>query len=130
MDTLPMAQPTKSVDPTGGVTSPMDKFNIMIMPKWTGSIPKDFNTGKRIGVQIRSNGAMSIIVPRISSIILIKAGITYLLLDVLNDGRQVVFRAVHSTCLDGSVKLIESNRNTGQMLAKRIYFYGVSTNPK
>lgn len=33
MDTLPMAQPTNSVDPTGGVTKPMDRFNIMMMPK-------------------------------------------------------------------------------------------------
>ena len=83
METFPMAQPTKSVDPTGGVTSPIDKFNIIMIPKWTGSTPKDVTTGKRIGVQIRSNGAMSIIVPRISSITFIKARITYLLLDML-----------------------------------------------
>ena len=33
MDTFPMAHPTKSVDPTGGVTNPMDRFSIMMMPK-------------------------------------------------------------------------------------------------
>ena len=37
--TLPMAQPTTSVGPTGGVSRPMPRLRIMMMPKCTGSMP-------------------------------------------------------------------------------------------
>jgi hypothetical protein len=63
MVTLPMAQPTKSVGPTGGVMRPMPRLRIMIMPKCTGSMPSLRITGMKIGVQMRSIGARSMNVP-------------------------------------------------------------------
>ena len=81
IDTLPTAQPTKSVAPTGGVSSPMPRFNSMIMPKWTGSTPKVLTTGNRIGVQISSSGARSIRHPSTSSMMLISIRITSRLCD-------------------------------------------------
>ncbi len=41
------------------------------MPNCTGSMPKDWTTGRKIGVQIRISAAMSMIMPSISSITLI-----------------------------------------------------------
>ncbi|MNP66843.1 hypothetical protein D3C76_1626000 [compost metagenome] len=46
--------------PTGGVMRPIPQFRIMMMPKWTGSIPSAVATGRRIGVMIRIMGAISI----------------------------------------------------------------------
>ena len=66
--TLPTAEPTNSTEPTGGVTSPMPRFSIMMMPKWTGSTPTSIATGKKIGVVMTISGAMSIKVPSASSI--------------------------------------------------------------
>src|SRR5215831_9353705 len=83
MVTFPTAQPTKRIAPTGGWHNPMPRLSIMIMPKCTGSTPKLIITGKRIGVQIRIDGAISTKVPRISSKILIKNRMTYLLLEMV-----------------------------------------------
>ena len=44
METLPMLHPTNNTLPTGGVHKPMDKFNIIIIPKWRGDIPNEYNT--------------------------------------------------------------------------------------
>ena len=54
----------------------------MIIPKCTGSTPKFCITGKRIGVAIRIDGAMSTSVPSISSRILIRNRMTYLLSEI------------------------------------------------
>ena len=57
MEILPMAQPTKRVEPTGGVTRPIPRFSMRIIPKWTGSTPMAVTTGKRIGVGNQNQGS-------------------------------------------------------------------------
>ena len=42
IEILPTALPTNSRPPTGGVSRPIDRFTIAIMPKCTGSTPMDF----------------------------------------------------------------------------------------
>ncbi|MNI77340.1 hypothetical protein D3C73_1336250 [compost metagenome] len=76
MLTLPMAEPTNSTAPTGGVINPMPRFTSMIMPKCTGSTPMPVITGSRIGVRIRISGAMSITVPSSNSMKLMHIRIT------------------------------------------------------
>ena len=71
MLTPPMAQPTTMVGPTGGVSRPMPRLRIMMMPKCTGSMPNVLITGRKIGVQISSIGARSMNVPSSSSRMLI-----------------------------------------------------------
>lgn len=76
MLTLPIAEPTNSTAPTGGVIKPMPRLTSMIMPKCTGSTPMPVMTGIRIGVRIRINGAMSITVPNSRSMKLMHMRIT------------------------------------------------------
>ena len=42
-------QPLNSELPTGGVMLPMPRFMTIMIPKWMGSIPKDWTTGRKIG---------------------------------------------------------------------------------
>jgi hypothetical protein len=55
------------VGPTGGVSRPMPRLRIMMIPKCTGSIPKVLITGRKIGVQMSNIGARSMNVPSSSS---------------------------------------------------------------
>src|SRR5206468_3872157 len=59
--------------------------------KWTGSTPNFTTIGKRIGVVIRIDGAMSIRQPSTSSITLISIKMTYLSLD--SAGKKLVIFA-------------------------------------
>ena len=63
---LPMAQPTNSAEPTGGVHRPTARLKIITTPKCTGSTPSGVTTGNRIGVMIVISGAMSIKQPSTS----------------------------------------------------------------
>ena len=67
MGVLPMAQPTNSAEPTGGVHSPTARLKIMMTPKCTGSTPTAVTTGSKIGVIMVISGAMSIKQPSRSS---------------------------------------------------------------
>jgi hypothetical protein len=64
MVTLPIAQPTASVGPTGSVRSPMPRLRITTIPKRTGSMPNFVMIGRKIGVQISNIGATSMKAPR------------------------------------------------------------------
>src|SRR5512134_140973 len=92
-ETLPMAQPTNNVVLTGGVGSPMPRLSSMTMPKCTGSMPKLFTTGSRIGVQISSSGARSSAVPRISGMIFSHIRNTYMLLEMATKN-SVIFAGI------------------------------------
>src|SRR5690606_12851822 len=72
MGTLATPLPTNNKVPTGGVHTPIHRFSTMIIPKWTGCIPIAITTGKNIGVNIKTAGVMSIKVPTINKVILIK----------------------------------------------------------
>jgi len=63
--------------PTGGVHSPMQRFAMMMMPKWISDRPSWRTTGSRIGVKISSAGVMSMNIPTTSSMALIVSRITY-----------------------------------------------------
>ena len=71
--------PTNKIEPTGGVQSPIHKFKTKIIPKWTGSIPIEVTTGKKIGVKIKTAGVMSIKIPTNNKIILITSNMIILL---------------------------------------------------
>ena len=49
--------------PRGGVTKPIAKFKIMIIPKWTGLTPTKVTIGNKIGVKIMIAAHVSINVP-------------------------------------------------------------------
>ena len=76
-------QPLNSALPTGGVMLPMPRFMTIMIPKWMGSIPKDWTTGRKIGVKIRTAGVMSMKQPTTSSTRLMMSRMTYLLLETL-----------------------------------------------
>ena len=78
--TLPTLTPTNSVVPTGGVIVPIHRLKIIMIPKWIVVIPSAVHTGRKIGVKIRQAGVISINVPTIRRIILIRNKITNLLL--------------------------------------------------
>ena len=67
----------------------------MIMPKCTGSTPNFMTTGKRIGVTIRIDGAMSNRQPSTSKRMLIRNRITFLSLERVSN--NAVTRA--GTCI-------------------------------
>ena len=71
IDVLATAQDTNNTLPTGGDTSPIDKFNTIIMPNWISDIPSSAATGKNIGVKINTAGVISINAPTKIKIILI-----------------------------------------------------------
>jgi len=54
---LPTPAPTNKHVPTGGVSKPMQRLAIMMMPKWTGSIPREIAIGRKIGVKINTSAA-------------------------------------------------------------------------
>ena len=62
----------------------------MIMPKCTGSTPKFCITGRRIGVAIRIEGAMSTRQPSTSSRMLMRKRITCLSLEI-DRKKSVIF---------------------------------------
>ena len=64
---LPIAVPTNSTEPTGGVIRPMPAFRISMTPNCSGLTPNAVATGKKIGVQMMISGAMSMNVPSTSS---------------------------------------------------------------
>ena len=66
--------------PTGGVIVPIHRLKIIMIPKWIVVIPSAVHTGRKIGVKIRQAGVISINVPTIRRIILIRNKITNLLL--------------------------------------------------
>ena len=71
IDVLATLQPTKSTLPTGGVHKPMQRFMIMIMPKWSGDKPRLSATGSNMGVKIKTAGVISINTPTSNKIRLI-----------------------------------------------------------
>ena len=71
-----MEQPTNSALPTGGVSRPMHRLATIMMPKWTGFMPKSSAMGRNIGVKISTAGVISIKIPTINSTMLISSRIT------------------------------------------------------
>ena len=61
---------------------PTERFITIMTPKWIGLIPKLCTIGRKIGVKIKSAGAISINVPTIRRKILRISRITYLLLEI------------------------------------------------
>ena len=72
----PIAQPTNCVVPTGGVFRPSAQLISITMPNCTGSMPYFIAIGRKIGVQIRIVLAMSMNVPRMNRIRLIRKNTT------------------------------------------------------
>ena len=89
---LPMAQPTNSALPTGGVHRPTARLKIITTPKCTGSMPMAglVTTGRRIGVIIVISGAISMKQPSRSSSTLIISSRTYLLLVMLSSAAVII----------------------------------------
>ena len=68
----------------------MDKFKIKIIPKCTGSIPKDFAIGTRMGVNKINAAVPSTNIPRISRKIFIISKSTIGLFDISVINLQVL----------------------------------------
>ena len=66
--------PTKRTEPTGGVQRPMHKFKTSIIPNCIGSIPILSTIGRKIGVNIKTAGVISMKIPtnKINKLIIIK----------------------------------------------------------
>ena len=62
--------------PTGGVTRPIHRLKIMMIPKCSGSTPIWVTIGRKIGVKISTAGVISIKIPTSSRIMLIISIIT------------------------------------------------------
>ena len=75
-----MVEPIYRQVPTGGVVSPMVKFNTIMTPRCIGLIPTNLAIGIKIGVKRIRPALGSKIVPIIKSIRLINMRIKYLLL--------------------------------------------------
>ena len=78
-----MAQPMNCVVPTGGVFRPSAQLISITMPNCTGSMPCAMAIGRKIGVQIRIVLAMSMNVPRMNRIRLIRKNTTQGLSEML-----------------------------------------------
>ena len=76
-------QPRKRHVPTGGVHRPIHKFMMIMMPKCNGCKPSFSTIGKKIGVNIRMAGVISINVPTTNRMALIIKRRRILLLVVL-----------------------------------------------
>jgi len=81
IDTFPTAHPTNKQDPTGGVTEPIPRFNISIIPKCTGLIPILAMIGRKIGVKISTAGVRSRNIPMTRRNTFIISKSTYLLFE-------------------------------------------------
>ena len=57
---------TKSTVPKGGVSVPITRFNMMTIPNWTGSIPKETTIGNRTGTSRLIDAIVSIKSPTIN----------------------------------------------------------------
>ena len=71
----------------------MPRLSNITMPKCTGSMPKLFTTGSRIGVQISSKGARSSAVPRTSSMMFNHISSMYLLPEIATKN-SVIFAGI------------------------------------
>ena len=80
MDIPTTLHPVKRITPTGGVMVPIHRLNTIMMPNCTGSMPKLWQMGRKIGVKISTAGVGSIKVPTTRRITFISSRITYLLL--------------------------------------------------
>jgi len=70
MDSIPIPailQVIKRLTPNGGVVIPTARFTIIIIPKCTGSIPRDVAMGRRMGVKMTSAAEDSKNIPIIKS---------------------------------------------------------------
>ena len=79
---LVMPQPTNKTEPTGGVIEPMHMLKINMTPKWTGSMPKLMQIGRKIGVKIRIAGVMSKNMPTTSKMKFTMKKMTYLFSEI------------------------------------------------
>ena len=82
-----------------------------MIPKWIVFIPSDVQTGRKIGVKIRQAGVISIKVPTISRITLIRSKITILLLltdrSALDTSVGILVNAItHDIMLDTPIRKI------------------------
>ena len=68
--------PANKTVPTGGVHSPMHRLRTMMIPKWSGSMPRPTATGRKMGVKMRIAGVMSMNVPTTSSTRLMRSSNT------------------------------------------------------
>lgn len=60
---LLIPQPTNKTEPTGGVMFPKHMLNISITPNWMSLMPRLCAMGRKIGVNIRMAGVMSMNIP-------------------------------------------------------------------
>ena len=66
MGILVIPDATNRLMPMGGVTIPMARLQVMMIPKWMGSTPKAVATGTIMGVRIMILGMLSMNIPQIS----------------------------------------------------------------
>ena len=91
MEDLVIPAATKRLTAIGGVIIPIDVLTIIISPSATGLIPRNEQSGSRIGVTSRMIDCVSRKHPRNRSIMLITNSITYLLLKSSRAALQMMF---------------------------------------
>ena len=83
--TLDTLDRTYSTMPTGGVRSPIIRFSIMMIPKWTGSTPMAVTTGRNTGVRMMMDGVESMNMPTNTRNRLINSSAMYLLFQYIRN---------------------------------------------
>ena len=85
-----MPEATKRLMPIGGVTIPIARLQVMMIPKCTGSTPAAVAIGTMIGVKIMMFGMLSMIIPQTSMIRFIIKRITILLSEICSTASLMV----------------------------------------
>ena len=81
---------TNRLMPIGGVTIPIARLQVMMIPKCTGSIPAAVAIGTMIGVKIMMFGMLSMIIPQTSMIRFMIRRITILLSEIASTDSLMV----------------------------------------
>ena len=68
---LAILEAINKAPPTGGVINPIHKLNVIMIPKWIGSIPIILVIGNKMGVKINTAADISKNIPAINKIKLI-----------------------------------------------------------
>ena len=82
---------TNRLMPMGGVTIPMARLQVMMIPKWMGSTPKAVATGTIMGVRIMMLGMLSMNIPQISMMMFMISSTTYLLSEIASTAVLIVW---------------------------------------
>src|SRR5210317_2535464 len=106
---LATAQLTNKTEPTGGVHKPIDKFNTMMIPKWSGVMPISIAAGRKIGVNMSTAGVISIKEPTRSN--------TKLMINKIMSGLSLTASKASATWV--GILLNASNHDMATELATR-----------